>query len=107
MGQHHRHVVGQFLGDDASTSTNASLQLAGPVALWIFDLTEILSDTIYPAGQNFDVMTFHSYSSRDEAIRRMSYVRSELARADIERPIWNTEARRCRTKLAWQGSTDS
>lgn len=55
-------------------------------------LTEILSDPLFPAGRNFDVMNYHSYGSADEAVGRIKYVRGELARAGLDKPLWITEA---------------
>ncbi len=55
-------------------------------------LSEILSDPVNPAGENFDIMNYHSYGSREEAIRRMNYVRAAMAAAGIDKPVWITEA---------------
>lgn len=41
-------------------------------------LTEILSDARYPAARYFDIMNFHHYASREQARKKMEYVRAAL-----------------------------
>jgi hypothetical protein len=70
----------------------AGLSLGGsPGALDEDFLRDILSDSRYPAGRYFDIANYHQYGSLEEARRRMSHVRSELARAGLRRPVWITE----------------
>jgi arabinogalactan endo-1,4-beta-galactosidase len=55
-------------------------------------LTEILNDARYPAARYFDIMNFHHYGTRDEARRRMDYVRDALRQANAsDKAIWITE----------------
>lgn len=59
-------------------------------------LTKILSDPRYPAARYFDVISFHVFGSpdfREEASRRMNYIRNALAQAGAaDKPIWITSA---------------
>ena len=55
-------------------------------------LFDILTDPTFPATESFDIMNFHVYGSKTEALRRMNFVKSELAFGGATpRPIWITE----------------
>ncbi len=55
-------------------------------------LFDILRDPNYPAAESFDVMSFEAYGSKSEALRRMNFVKSQLAFGGASpRPIWVTE----------------
>ena len=55
-------------------------------------LFDILTDPENPANVAFDVMSMHVYGSQFEALRRMNFVKSQLAFGGAtSRPIWVTE----------------
>lgn len=55
-------------------------------------LVDILTDPDYPAGDSFDVMNYHSYGSKNEALKRINYVKSHMFYGSGGlKPIWITE----------------
>ena len=55
-------------------------------------LINVLTDPDYPTSEAFDVMSFHMYGSKTEALRRMNFVKSQLLFGGAgTRPIWVTE----------------
>jgi cellulase (glycosyl hydrolase family 5) len=55
-------------------------------------LYDILLDPENPASESFDVLSFHSYGSKGEALSRIQSLRVQTAYAGAEpRPIWITE----------------
>lgn len=55
-------------------------------------LFDILTDPNNPATESFDIMSFHAYGSKSEALKRMNFVKSQLAFGGATlRPIWITE----------------
>lgn len=55
-------------------------------------LVTILNDPAYPAAQYFDVASIHHFGSTEQAMQRMTLLRTRLTEAGIgNRPIWITE----------------
>lgn len=55
-------------------------------------LYDVLADPDYPARDAFDIMGFHLYGSKTEALRRMNFVKLQLAYGGAGTlPIWVTE----------------
>lgn len=53
---------------------------------------DVLTDPDNPGTQSFDVMNFHVYGSKTEALKRLNFVKSQLAFGGAGlRPIWITE----------------
>jgi hypothetical protein len=55
-------------------------------------LVNILNDPAYPAGHYFDVASIHHFGSTDQAIQRLTLLRTRLNEAGLgDRPVWITE----------------
>jgi Beta-galactosidase len=55
-------------------------------------LVRILTDPDFPATQNFDVASIHHFGSTDQALERLTLLRTRLSEAGVgDRPIWITE----------------
>jgi len=77
--------------DPTATVLLGGLALAGAEQNQNF-LFDILTDPDNPATGSFDIMNFHAYGSRSEALKRMNFVKSQLAFGGATpRPIWITE----------------
>ena len=77
--------------DPSATVLLGGLALGGAESNQNF-LYDILTDPVNPATTSFDVMNFHAYGNQTEALRRMNFVKSQLAFGGAgTRPIWITE----------------
>ncbi len=76
--------------DPSAVVLLGSLALAGPEVNTNF-LLDVLTDPANPGVDNFDIMGFHIYGSTAEALRRMNFVKSQLAFGGASKPIWVTE----------------
>jgi hypothetical protein len=55
-------------------------------------LYDILTDPNFPTRDAFDIMSFHAYGSKTEALRRMNFVKSQMLFGGAgARPTWVTE----------------
>lgn len=77
--------------DPTATVLLGGLALAGAEQNQNF-LFDILTDPDNPATGSFDIMNFHAYGSKSEVLKRMNFVKSQLAFGGATlRPIWITE----------------